>query len=223
MILSIDTCGATGSIALGSWDGEAVSILAQTEIAGKTFCAELVPRVRAILEAHSASVSDLLTIVVASGPGSFTGIRIGVSSAKGLAEALQIPVIALSRLAILAGKGKADAAALDAGRGEFYFGHYENGASSDHSNGAAIEELLTAEEVHLRAADRIAVCEEPLLLLWPQAHSTRPPDAADALLFAIPRLRAGEYDDVTVLDGNYVRRSDAELFSKPKLQTTLHL
>ncbi len=213
MILGIDTCGATGSIALGRWDGDSISILTQAEIVGKTFCAELVPQVHAMLQAHSAAVSDLQSIVVVSGPGSFTGLRIGVSSAKGLAEALQIPVIALSRLAILADKGKADAAALDAGRGEFYFGQYRD---------AAIEELLTAEDVHLRAADRIAVCEERLVRLWPQAHLTPSPDAADALLFAVPRLRAADYDDFALLDGNYVRRSDAQLFAKPKLQTALH-
>ena len=213
MILGIDTCGATGTLALGRWDGETVSVLAQTEMAGKTFCAELVPRVREMLHAHSANVADLQAIVVVSGPGSFTGVRIGLSSAKGLAEALKTPVIALSRLAILAHKGKADAAALDAGRNEFYFGSYQD---------EAMEELLTAEEVGLRAAEKIAVCEERLLKLWPSTLLAPEPDAGDALLFAVPRLRAAEYDDLTLLDGNYVRRSDAELFAKPKLQAALH-
>jgi tRNA threonylcarbamoyladenosine biosynthesis protein TsaB len=214
MILGIDTCGTTGTIALGRWDGETVSVLSQMEMAGKTFCAELVPRVREILHAHSGDAADLQAIVVVSGPGSFTGVRIGISSAKGLAEALKTPVIALSRLAILANKSKADAAALDAGRKEFYFGSYKD---------AAMEELLTAEEISLRAAEKIAVCEELLLKLWPSAVLTPAPNASDALLFAVSRLRAAEYDDLALLDGNYVRRSDAELFSKPKLQAALHL
>lgn len=213
MILGIDTCGSTGSIALGRWDGETISVLSQVEMAGKTFCAEMVPRVRDILHSHSSSVADLQAIVVVSGPGSFTGVRIGISSAKGLAEALKIPVISLSRLAVLAHKGKADAAALDAGRNEFYFGSYKD---------IAMEELLIAEEIGLRAAEKIAVCEEPLLKLWPSALFTPTPNASDALLFAAPRLHATEYDDAILLDGNYVRRSDAELFAKPKLQAAFH-
>jgi tRNA threonylcarbamoyladenosine biosynthesis protein TsaB len=213
MILSIDTCGTTGTLALGRWDGETASVMAQREMAGKTFCSELVPKVREMLQAYSSGVADLQAIVVASGPGSFTGVRIGLSSAKGLAEALKTPVIALSRLAILAHKGKADAAALDAGRNEYYFGSYKD---------EAMEELLTAEEVGLRAAEKIAVCEERLLKLWPSTLLVPTPDAGDALLFAAPRLRTANYDDLTLLDGNYVRRTDAELFARPKLQAALH-
>src|ERR1700761_8063531 len=124
MLLAIDTCGVTGTVALGSWNGEVVTVIAQAEVAAKTFSAQLVPGIRQLLASHSAMVNDLHAIVVVHGPGSFTGVRIGVSSAKGLAEALHIPVIALSRLALLASKAGTHAAALDAGRSEFYFGRY---------------------------------------------------------------------------------------------------
>jgi tRNA threonylcarbamoyladenosine biosynthesis protein TsaB len=210
MLLAIDTCGATGSIALGSWDGETVTVTAQSELAGKTFSAQLVPKIRALLGEHAATPRDLEAIVVVNGPGSFTGVRIGVSAAKGLAEALEVPVLALSRLALLARKGETRGGAFDAGRGEFYYGSYVGGE--------AIERLLTAGEMREYADTSFAVCEESLARTWPSARLVSAPDAADALLAAASRLRAGDYDDLDALDGNYVRRSDAELFARPAEQ-----
>jgi tRNA threonylcarbamoyladenosine biosynthesis protein TsaB len=207
MLLAIDTCGATGTIALGGWEGDAIRVIAQAELAGKTFAAELVPKIRALLEENSATVRGLEAVIVVNGPGSFTGVRIGVSAAKGLAEALEIPLIALSRLALLARKGETRAAALDAGRGEFYFGSY--------IDEAPFEKLVTAEQMRDRASEPIATCEPELANRWPGARLVPPPDAADALSAVAPRLRAKDYDDLAILDGNYVRRTAAELFARP--------
>jgi tRNA threonylcarbamoyladenosine biosynthesis protein TsaB len=205
MLLAIDTSGVTGSLALGRWDGASIRILVQAELPGKIFAAQLVPRIRELLEQQPATVQDLNAVVIVNGPGSFTGVRIGVGAAKGLAEALQIPVIALSRLALLARKAGIQAAALDAGRGEYYFGHFGRGQS--------VEALLSAE--NLREQQPFAVCEPALANLWPTALLVPAPDAADALEAAVPRLSAGDYDDVAALDGNYLRRSDTELFARP--------
>ena len=207
MLLAIDTCGVTGTVALGRWDGESIAVLAETDLAAKTFSAQLVPKLRELLRAHSATAQDLRAIVVVNGPGSFTGVRIGVSAAKGLAEALSIPVIAISRLALLARKAGTKAAAIDAGRGEFYFLH-----SLD---GKAAEFLLSADAAREYADEPIAVCEAILAAQWAGSRLVAPPDATDALSAAIPRLHAKEFDDILTLDGNYVRRSDAELFAKP--------
>jgi tRNA threonylcarbamoyladenosine biosynthesis protein TsaB len=206
MLLGIDTCGAVGTIALARRESESVIVIAQIELAGKTFAAQLVPRIRELLQEHSAAPQDLEAIIVVSGPGSFTGVRIGVSAAKGLAEALQIPVIALSRLALLAQKGGTQAAALDAGRKEIYFGRY--------TDGEAIESLLPLEELR-EAEEPIAVCEENLAKDWPTARLVAPPTAAEAIAAALPRLLVRDYDDIAALDGNYVRRTDAELFARP--------
>jgi tRNA threonylcarbamoyladenosine biosynthesis protein TsaB len=207
MLLAIDTCGATGTMALGRWDGEVVTVVAQTELAAKTFSGQLVPKLRSLLEEHSATARDLQALVVVNGPGSFTGVRIGVSAAKGLAEALGIPLISLSRLLLLARKGETQAAALDAGRGEFYFGGYVDGEFA--------ERLLTAEEMREHSDVTFAVCEMGLVRDWPMARMVPGPDAADALLAATMRLRARDYDDAAILDGNYVRRTPAELFARP--------
>ena len=113
--------------------------------------------------------------------------------------------VAVSRLAVLAGKAGTNAAALDAGRGEFYF-------RLDKA-----EALLTPEEIRTRLEGPLAVCEESALQAFPDAILVQPPTAADALRFALPRLAANDFDDVAAVDGNYVRRSDAELFRQ---QTT---
>ncbi|MGB7136427.1 MAG: tRNA (adenosine(37)-N6)-threonylcarbamoyltransferase complex dimerization subunit type 1 TsaB [Acidobacteriaceae bacterium] len=206
IILAIDTCGPLGSVALTRLDADEPILLAQTEIPGKTYSAQLVPAIRDLLAAHNLASNQVAAIVVTRGPGSFTGIRIGLATAKGLAEAHSIPIVAVSRLAVLAHKAQATAAALDASRGEFYYG-----ADSQ-------ESLLTRDAFLARASTlgpRLAVCEPAVHVAAPSATLVDPPNAADALLCALPRLRARDFDDPLTLDGHYLRRSDAEIFSQP--------
>jgi tRNA threonylcarbamoyladenosine biosynthesis protein TsaB len=202
MLLGIDTCGGAGSIALAHWSGGRIELVAEAELAGKTYSAQLIPRIQELLDAQQCGPQDLEAIVVVHGPGSFTGIRVGLSAAKGLAEALSIPLLAVSRLAVLAAKAGTNSAALDAGRGEFYF------------RLEAEEALLTPEEIRARISVTLAVCEENASPAFPNAVLVQPPTAADALRYACPRLAAKDFDDVATVDGNYVRRSDAELFAQ---------
>ncbi len=209
LILSIDTCGSLGTVALARIEGDSLEILGQTELPAKTYSARLVPAIRETLAAHEATVASLSAIVVTSGPGSFTGIRIGLSTAKGLAEAHSTPILAVSRLAVLASKARLEAAALDASRGEFYLGDFSANRE---------ERLLTREAFQQLATvgHSLAVCEECVLAVAPNATLVDPPTAGDALRFAFPRLRTQDFDDPLLLDGNYLRRSDAEIFAKPK-------
>ena len=96
LILSIDTSGPLGTVALARLADGDLGILGETELPGKTWSAQLVPATRALLAAHSAAVSGLAAIVAVSGPGSFTGIRIALSTAKGLAEVHSTPILAVS-------------------------------------------------------------------------------------------------------------------------------
>ncbi len=170
---------------------------------GKTYSAQLVPALRAHAgESRTSVVSVLNALVVVNGPGSFTGVRIGVSSAKGLAEGLAVPLLAVSRLAVLAWKAGTEHAALDAGRGEFYF------------RDGLREALCAAKDVPSLAPRALAVCELGALRVFPEAARVEPPTAGEVLRFAAPRLLAGDFEDVATLDGNYVRRSDAEIFAK---------
>jgi tRNA threonylcarbamoyladenosine biosynthesis protein TsaB len=209
LLLSIDTCGPLGTVALARFESEDLCIVGDAQLADKTYSAQLVPSIRDLLAAHRAALGQLGTIVVTSGPGSFTGIRIGLSTAKGLAEPNSIPVLAASRLAVLAHKAGTPAAALDAGRGEFY---------CVDDSGTASESLLTCDAFQQRAtvlSNQLAVCEPSVHSHAPSATLVAPPTAADALRFVLPRLRARNFDDPLLLDGNYLRRSDAEIFSKP--------
>jgi tRNA threonylcarbamoyladenosine biosynthesis protein TsaB len=207
MLLAIDTCGALGTVALARLEECAdPEILGQTEIPGKTYSAQLVPVIRDLLAHHNVAIRDLDAIVVTSGPGSFTGIRIGLSTAKGLAEADSIPLLAVSRLAVLAHKAQTGAAALDASRHEFYL--REEGAES-------LLDLPHFEQLATTLAHNLAVCEASVHAVAPAATVVAPPTAADALRTVLPRLRARDFDDPLSLDGNYLRRSDAEIFSKP--------
>jgi tRNA threonylcarbamoyladenosine biosynthesis protein TsaB len=200
--LAIDTCGPSGTVALGRVEAGSVSVLTQTELPGKTYSAQLVPAIRAMLAAEGIDAATLDAVVVTNGPGSFTGIRVGVSTAKGFAEALSIPILAVSRLAVLAWKGKTQAAALDAGRNELY------------SRDGEREALISAQAVTLTSPAGLAVCEPSVHWIFPDAVLTAPPTAADALNFAASRLLSGDFADIASLDGNYVRRSDAEIFAK---------
>jgi tRNA threonylcarbamoyladenosine biosynthesis protein TsaB len=216
-ILAIDTCGPSGSVALGRLAGRDLEILGQTELAGRTYSATLVSAVAGLLESAGASLKDLGGIVVVHGPGSFTGVRVGVSAVKGLAQGAEIPVVPLSRLLVLARKAGAASAALDAQRGELYL-RLESAAQTP------IEILAgPAELAALPPPVRIAVCDEAAAALlaaaWPstQIVRTAPPLASDALRLGESRLVAGAAVDLALLDGHYLRRSDAEIFSAPAL------
>jgi tRNA threonylcarbamoyladenosine biosynthesis protein TsaB len=214
-ILSIDTCGPAGSVALGRLAGRDLEILGETELAGRTYSATLVSAVAGLLEAAGLSVNDLGGIVVVQGPGSFTGVRVGLSAVKGLAQGAGIPVVPLSRLLVLARKAGAASAALDAQRGEIFL-------RLESTGGEPMERLAGAAELAALAAPvRIAVCDDAAAGLiasaWPATQLVRvaPPLASDALRLGESRLVAGAAADLASLDGHYLRRSDAEIFSAP--------
>lgn len=215
LVLGIDTCGPSGSVALARLSDTGVELLEQIELAGKTYSATLVTAVGALLTQAQARVGWLQAMAVTSGPGSFTGVRVGLSAVKGLAEPGGIPVVAVSRLAVLARKARVDAAALDAHRHEvFVRAPYE---------GAKVREVLAgmAElEAFAVVPERVAVCDdaaaELLKAAWHgvELAAVKAPDASDAIELAVENIRAREFADLALLDGHYLRRSDAEIFGE---------
>jgi tRNA threonylcarbamoyladenosine biosynthesis protein TsaB len=215
LILAIDTCGPSGSVALGRLAGRDPEILGQIELEGRTYSATLVAAVRDLLQAAEVRLSELGGIVAVNGPGSFTGVRVGLSAVKGLAEPAQLPVVALSRLDVLAWKAEVPSSALDAHRGELFLRLEQTGR-------APIELLAAAQE--LAAIDpaplRMAICDDAaagiLAAAWPQVQLVRTaaPTAADALRLGASRLVPGAFVDLALLDGHYLRRSDAEIFGE---------
>jgi tRNA threonylcarbamoyladenosine biosynthesis protein TsaB len=215
LLLGIDTCGPSGSVALGRANGQAVEILDQIELEGRSYSSTLVAAVGELLTRGGAALREVGAIVAVNGPGSFTGVRVGLSAVKGLAEATQIPVVAVSRLEVLAVKAGLASAAIDAHRQEVFL-------RLGRAGGQARELLAGAAE--FAATDpppaRVAVCDEAAALLleaaWPAAELARTvaPTAADALQLCWPRVVAGQFVDLVLLDGYYLRRSDAEIFGE---------
>jgi tRNA threonylcarbamoyladenosine biosynthesis protein TsaB len=216
LLLAIDTCGPSGSVALGRLAGDAVEILGQIELEGRSYSATLVAAVGDLLAGSGIGLRNLAAIVAVNGPGSFTGVRVGLSAVKGLAEAARIPVVAVSRLEVLAAKAGQASAALDAHRHEVFL-------RLGRPDLETIEMLAGAAELAAidPAGARIAVCDDAATALlasaWPRAALVRTtaPAAADALALCAPRAAAGKYADVELLDGHYLRRSDAEIFGEP--------
>jgi tRNA threonylcarbamoyladenosine biosynthesis protein TsaB len=221
-ILLIHTAGSEGIAALantelatGLDEGPGDAVVEAEVLPGRTSLERLVPAVRRLMEAHGWRLRELAAIVVVTGPGSFTGVRVGLSAAKGWSEAGSVPLIAVSRLALLAAcidGGQAPVyAVLDAGRGEFFFGEYVGHR--------CVREVLTGMEDVVAAAGSgvVVVCEmkvaEALAGLGPVMVDE--PSARDALSFARERIEAGEFDDAATLDANYLRRTDAEIFLNP--------
>jgi tRNA threonylcarbamoyladenosine biosynthesis protein TsaB len=219
LLLAIDTCGPSGSVALGRIPGRDVEVLGQTELAGKSYSATLVEAIAGLLQTAGVTLDDLDALVVVNGPGSFTGVRVGVSAVKGLAEGRDLPVVALSRLEVLSRKAKVPSAALDAHRGEVYLRLERTGAAPAEML-AGVEELAAISPAPLR----VAVCDDGAAAaigaawLETQLVRTAAPLAADALRPGEARLIAGAAVDLALLDGHYLRRSDAEIFGNDVVQ-----
>ena len=215
-ILLINTASAEGSVSLAD-EALAEPVVATVVLPGRTSSEQLIPAIRRLLEQHPWKLSALAAIAVVHGPGSFTGVRVGVSAAKGLSEAGGVPLIAVSRLALLAasvdGEGGSVHAVLDAGRGEFYYGEYAG-------RRCVREALLSKREVVAGTQGGIVVaCEERVKQALPELELqlVDEPSAAAALPFAMDRIERQDSDDVATLDANYLRRSDAEIFAKPAI------
>ena len=211
MILSIDTTSEWGSIALT--EGEA--LVEEIEIHSPDgFGHVLFPELRQLFGRHAVSSGAMECFAAASGPGSFTGVRVGLSAIKGLAEATGRKTVAVSNLRALATFGTAPlrAVALDARRGEIYGAVY-----NDRCQLVAQESVLKLEDwirtlpthgFEFILADNIHV-ESSVAVI-------RPPRALAAAIGRIAwrEFESGRAFDPAAIDANYVRRSDAELFWK---------
>ena len=211
ILLGMDTCGSMGSIALARLQNGSLSLLGEREIAGGELSVALVQGIADLLSGAGVAVRDVAGITAVVGPGSFTGIRVGLAAVKGLAEAANLPVVTLSRLALLADLAQAPCAVLDAHRGQFYYGMCDSGEPR--------EMLLTAGEINSMGGltGRVAVCEETVAQLLeelygePELIRVPAPTAAAALEVSLSKWRCGELADVALLDGYYLRGADAKV------------
>jgi tRNA threonylcarbamoyladenosine biosynthesis protein TsaB len=217
LLIAIDTSGRAGTVALCRGDADRFEALQLATLEGGTYAARLMPVIAELLQQNELDKRDIDAFVVVTGPGSFTGLRVGLATVKGLCEALGKPLATVSMLEALVithvRKGEATAI-LSAGRGEIYVGEYRVTAGHAELLRGYIAKLLefrgesgtllTPDESvanALRAAGQDIVLVEPVL--------------ADGIgRIGFRKLLKGEIADAATVDVNYMRRSDAEIFHK---------
>lgn len=199
-IVAIDTTAQFGSLALLE-DGALVEEVLLEAPDG--FAHVLYPQLERLMQRHGWRYESVAGYVSAAGPGSFTGVRVGLAAVKGLAEASGARAAAVSNLEAMATYATAALRApfYDARRGEIY--------------GAVFDERLRLhghEVVAKFPAWRASLPPEAELLTPdPQVFGVEATVTPRALAAAIGRLGMGRLADPVELDANYVRRSDAEL------------
>jgi tRNA threonylcarbamoyladenosine biosynthesis protein TsaB len=220
LLLATDTSGKHGSIALAECGPQdECMVLEVVPLTGGTFSAQLVPQIAALLEKHGFSKRDIGAFATASGPGSFTGLRVGLAAIKALAEVLEKPIAAVSLLEVIAesshSRGKV-LAVLDAGRNELYVGEYEIGGSETH---LISETLMEREQCFNSSRGWTIVTPDPGVaeaarLLRVKVEEVERPRSDAIARIGWRKIRAGQTVSPEELEANYIRRSDAEIFAR---------
>ncbi len=219
LLLAVDTTREFGSVALLRGGELLDEILIH---APDGFSGVLYDHLRRILERHSVRVNQIACFAAASGPGSFTGVRVGLASVLGLAEATGGKMVAVSNLEVLAsfGTGALRAAVLDARRGEVYCGLYDAQGQAvlpeSVSKFPAWLDSLPAADIEFVAPDFAPFQGALVGTRFAASRVTIAPRALAGAIgrIALSRLQAGLARDPASIEPNYVRRSDAELFWK---------
>lgn len=221
LLLAIDTAHKNGSLTLAQAAETSVQIIETAPIEGGAFSAQLVPRLAQMLMRHGFAKTAIEAYIACVGPGSFTGLRIGLAGVKGLCEVLPRPIVAVSALEALAASANISSpakllAVLDAGRGEFYVGEYERAGA--HLLRRA-ESLRTKDELSARLRSGVTLVVSQASIA-DGAHTT---GASVLVVSEVTSAQIAEVgwaklrENVTVsadaLDANYLRRDDA-LFAK---------
>jgi tRNA threonylcarbamoyladenosine biosynthesis protein TsaB len=216
LILAVDTTSEYGSLALLR-DGD---LLEEALLyAPDSFSPVLYDELRRLLERHALELTDVDCFAAASGPGTFTGVRVALACVKGLAEAMGRPAAAVSNLQAVAqyGQARLRAAVLDARRGEVYAAVYAD--SGNLVTPEVVTKLAQWLETLPAGVEEFLSNDLALDLAGTQFAGARIVTAPRALAAAIAhiaadRLARGEAGDAESLDANYVRRTDAELALK---------
>jgi tRNA threonylcarbamoyladenosine biosynthesis protein TsaB len=204
-LLAIDTTSEFGSLALAEGDRVLEEVaLHSPDGFGHVLFAEI----ERLLDRHNLKIADIDGFAAAAGPGSFTGVRVGLTAAKGLAEATGRKVVAVSNLQALASLGNTfgtkslRAPVIDARRGEIF------GAIYDADLRLVSDEVVMKFEDWQRTlpADAELITQDP-----PRAL------AGAVARIAARQFQAGLAQDPAEIDANYVRRSDAELMWRDKV------
>lgn len=225
-ILAIETATKTCSVALIE-NGKSVALLEETK-EQYSHAEQLNPFIQDLLRNAGYQPKDLTAVAVGKGPGSYTGLRIGVSSAKGLCYALNIPLVAVPTLKAMAMQvkhwhkdlsGKLLCPMIDARRMEVYAALYDGalkeirGTQADIVDEHTYAEYLRNQEV-IFFGDGAAKCRE---VMEHQSHASFVeninPSAVEVGLLGHEKLMRGEVEDVAYFEPYYLKEFVA---GKPK-------
>lgn len=239
--LAVDTSTQSGSLAMvetvalpagAAGAGQATRVLGVVATCtDETYSSRMFRQLDFLLRETGLQLSGFDLFSVAAGPGSFTGLRVGLAAVKGWAEVHGKPVAAISGLEAVAAQARASEPLLvpvvDARRGQIYAGVYrrtEQGLSR-----VGDEVVMTPAEFLAELPPRVAdrafafVTTSPEVIAEPLGQSPfrhRPLEVVSNVLapvigqLGLERARRGELVDALALDANYIRRSDAELLWK---------
>jgi len=218
-ILALDTTSDFGSLALLEGDRLLEEVLLHSP---EGFAHLLFDHLERLLARHGWSPEAVDCYAAAAGPGAFTGVRVGLAAAKGLAEASRRPLVAVSNLQAVAWHGSAPlrAALLDARRGEIYGAVYDAGlrivCPETVMKFPAWLETLPQGELEFLSTHLAPFLPALAATRWAGAPAHEVPRALAGAVarIAAERFRAGQAQDPASVDACYVRRSDAERFWK---------
>jgi len=200
LLLALDTTSEFASIALAEGDRvlEEVALHSPDGYAHVMF-----PEIEKLLARHKFKITEIEGFAAAAGPGSFTGVRVGLTAAKGLAEATGRKVVAVSNLQAIASFGTRAlrGPVIDARRGDIFGGVYDADLRL-----VAAEVVMKFEDWTRTLPARVEIINGASKLL-----------AGAVARIAAARFEAGLGQDPAEIDANYVRRSDAELMWRDKV------
>jgi tRNA threonylcarbamoyladenosine biosynthesis protein TsaB len=208
LTLAVDTAATTGSIALADENGVIAGSRLET---ASGFGQILFAEIEALLTRAKIRLVDIELYAASTGPGSFTGVRIGLAAIKGLAEVSGKPAVGISNLLALAQYGTSELRApiIDARRGEVFAALFD--AEGDELIPASVLPFTEFKKlIGSRQVEYISAGYDP-----GQPVNPAPVELAAMIAkLAIERAKSGELCDPASIEANYVRRSDAEVFWK---------
>ncbi len=226
-ILALETSGAGGTVAVA----EDARLIAEESLPGKRRSTQtLVPAIRALLARAGWKPADVELVAVSIGPGSFTGLRLGVATAKLFAYATGAAVLAVDTMRVIAAQAEPKSGELhtllDAGRGELLVGHFRF-ATDGVPNSVAPTRLVATDDWLSETNHSSTLTGNGLLGLMdrlPSGAITAPteqwePRAATVAQLALHDHSQGRTDDIWTLVPVYYRRSAAEEVWEKKRQS----
>ena len=224
MLLAIDTSTDTASLALVK-DSQVLAEL--TWCCGQNHTVELLPQLTHLLNQTKLSLQSISGIIVARGPGSFNGLRVGISTAKGLAFSLGIPIVGISTLEVEAYQhaetGLPICPIFNAGRGEIASAIYQK--RYNRWLKLAAEHITTVDALCSQITTKTVFCGEFISFVATQLReqlkqkavipspATRLRRAGFLAEMGQQQFEIGNYDNLATLQPLYLRRPS---ITKPK-------